>query len=308
MVDLIVVGSLNMDLVVRAPRFPKPGETLPGGAFNTYPGGKGANQAVAASRQNLDVALVGGVGEDHFGKKLIHTLKRQGVDTNAVKVDPHVSTGTAVIIVTEDGQNSIVLSPGANGTIQPGDVDEAYLLFSQAERLLLQFEIPRETVEHAAKLGKEAGLQVILNPAPGRILPPALIPYIDYLVPNETELSLISGEKVTDLASAKTAGRELIEKGIPVIIVTLGPEGSLLITESAEVHLPAEKVDVVDTTAAGDSFIGGLAAGLHRGFPLEETVAYANCAGALAVTKVGAQPSLPSFEEVQSLYRKRTEI
>lgn len=299
MVDLIVVGSLNMDLVIRAQRFPRPGETIQGGDLATYPGGKGANQAVAASKQQLDVAMVGSVGQDQFGDRLIQSLASQGVDTTFISRDPQSATGTAVIIVIEGGENSILLSAGANGAMEPGAIDLAQTLFASAETLLLQFEIPMEVVEHAAKVGRDHGLRVIVNPAPGRQIPGTLMEKIDYLLPNETELGLLAGIEVSDLPSAKTAARRILEMGVPQIIVTLGEQGCLVVTATKAVHLPTPQVEVVDTTAAGDSFIGGFVAALHRGRSVTDAAATANLAGALATTQPGAQPSLPSWADVQ---------
>ncbi|MBN1450391.1 MAG: ribokinase [Anaerolineales bacterium] len=298
MADILVIGSLNADLVVRAPRFPAPGETISGEDLAIIPGGKGANQAVAVARQGASVAMVGRVGNDSFGPALIQNLQKNNVDTSHVKADP-AATGTAIIVVDASGQNSIVLSPGANGKVVPADVEA--VSFRDADMLLLQLEIPLETVIHAASVARQNGLRVILNPAPARPLPDFLLADVDILVPNESELQLLSSQPVTDVSSAESAARTLLEKGVKTVIVTLGSNGALLVTRENIQHVPSFKVDVVDTTAAGDAFIGGLAAALLRGKPLEDAVRYGNASGALAATKFGAQPSLPTTQDVEKL-------
>jgi ribokinase len=302
MPNILVIGSLNADLVVRAPRFPAPGETISGEDLAIIPGGKGANQAVAASRQGPSVAMAGRVGNDSFGPTLIQNLQKNKVDTAHVLTDDS-ATGTAIIVVDTDGQNSIVLSPGANGKVAPTDLDA--VSFQDVDLLLLQLEIPLDTVTHAASVARQNGQRVILNPAPACPLPDSLLADVDILVPNESELQLLTGLSVTDADSARTAAKALLAKGVKTVIVTLGANGALLVTNEKATHVPGFKVDVIDTTAAGDAFIGGLAAALLKGKSLEEAVRYGNASGALATTKFGAQPSLPTQDEVELLMSLR---
>lgn len=298
MASILVVGSLNADLVVRSPRFPKPGETISGEDLRIIPGGKGANQAVAAARQGASVAMVGRVGNDSFGPDLINNLKQNNVETSHVQIDPESATGTATIIVDASGQNSIVLSPGGNGRVSPADLED--VSFSDHELLLLQLEIPIETVRSAAKRARESGLRVVLNPAPAvSALPAELLSLSNFLVPNEGELSLLTGQAVHDIPSAEKAARSLLERGTQHVIVTLGASGALVVNSELTRHIPSFAVEVVDTTAAGDAFIGGFASALLENRSLEQAVRYGCACGALAVTKFGAQPSLPTREDVE---------
>lgn len=297
MTDILVVGSLNADLVVKTPRFPKPGETISGEDLQIIPGGKGANQAVGAARQGASVAMVGRVGNDSFGPELINNLQSNQVNTSHVQVDTESATGTAVIVVDANGQNSIVLSPGGNGKVNSADL--ADVPFADYKLLLLQLEIPVETVLSAARQAKDAGMRVLLNPAPARLLPNELISLPDFMIPNESELSLLTDQPVTDVASAESAARALMQRGAQNVIVTLGAKGALLVTSEQVKHVPSFQVSVVDTTAAGDAFIGGFASALLQNKSLEDAVRYGCACGALAATKFGAQPSLPSRQEVE---------
>lgn len=296
--DILVIGSLNADLVVRSPRFPQPGETISGSDLLTIPGGKGANQAVAAARQNVNVAMVGRVGKDNFAPFLIENLNSNQVNTLHVAQD-NVATGTAIIVVDENGQNSIVLSPGANGKVDSQDVDSS----PDAKILLLQFEIPMDSVLYAAKRYKAKGTTVILNPAPARHIPDELLAAVDILVPNESELSLLTNMHVTDVKSAELAAKEILKHGVKTVIVTLGSKGALMVTSSQVTQVDTYKVNVVDTTAAGDAFIGGFASAILSEKSLEESVRYGCACGALATTKLGAQPSLPTKEEVEKFIK-----
>jgi ribokinase len=252
--------------------------------------------------------MVGRVGGDGFGPLLIDNLNRNNVDTTHVQMDPQSATGTAIIVVDTNGQNSIVLSPGGNGKV--GSADVSSISFSDYKLLLLQLEIPIEAVLAAARRAKESGLRVLLNPAPARSLPDELIPLPDFILPNETELSLLTGQSVNDLASAENAAKSLLGRGARNVIVTLGANGALIVNQEMTKHMAAFKVEVVDTTAAGDAFIGGLAAKLletgselqnvqEQALALQSAVRYGCACGALAATKFGAQPSLPTREEVE---------
>jgi ribokinase len=297
MPDILVVGSLNADLVVQVPRFPQPGETISGSDLQIIPGGKGANQAVAAAKQGTSVSMLGRVGNDSFGPELIHNLKQNNVETSHVQLDSGSATGTAIIAVDSNGQNNIILSPGGNGQVRQTDV--ANVSFSDYKLLLLQLEIPIEAVTSAAQRAKESGLRVLLNPAPARSLPEELISLSDFILPNETELSLLTDQSVHDISSAEKAARTLLQGGAQNVIVTLGANGALIVNKEITKHVPTFEVQVVDTTAAGDAFIGGFASALLSNKSLEEAVRYGCACGALATTKFGAQPSLPAREEVE---------
>ncbi|MEP6894302.1 MAG: ribokinase, partial [Chloroflexota bacterium] len=290
MPDILVIGSLNTDLVVRAPRFPQPGETISGEDLQVIPGGKGANQAVAAARLGANVSMLGRVGKDNFGDFLLENLKSNHVDSKLVQRD-EASTGTATIIVDESGQNSIVLSAGANGKVSPADIESVSSLHHKL--LLLQLEIPTLTVLRAAQRAKESNLIVILNPAPAKEIPDELIALTDFIIPNETELSLLTGMNVTDIPSTEKAAQILLERGAKNVIVTLGSKGALLVGKNTSKQVDTYVVNVVDTTAAGDAFIGGFASVLDSSSSLHsqgvvDAVRYGCACGALTTTKFGA--------------------
>ncbi|MSP13301.1 MAG: ribokinase [Chloroflexi bacterium] len=302
---MVVVGSLNMDLVARAPHIPQPGETIIGRDFHVLPGGKGANQAVAAARLGGRVALIGRVGEDAFATPLLANLAAAGVDHTYVTRDREAATGVALIVVSDSGQNSIVVASGANGRLTAADVATAVAAFTGRGVLLLQLETPIETVTHAARLARVRGWTVILNPAPAQPLPAELLALVDVLVPNETETALLTGLPVGDLAEAAAAAQALRQSGAPTVILTLGERGALLATEDGAQIYPAFEVQVVDTTAAGDAFVAGFAVALAEGGFLPQAVRWGNAAGALATTKLGAQPSLPTRRELEEFLAGR---
>ena len=296
-----VAGSLNMDLVARVLRMPQPGETIIGGDFHNVPGGKGANQAVAAARLGADVSMVGRVGQDGFADALLEALKADGIDHSHVILDPEAATGVALIVVDDAGQNSIVVVSGANGRFSPSDVDAAEDVIADADVLLLQLESPVETVNRATQVARAHDVRVILNPAPAQELPETLLAGIDVLVPNESETALLSGMPVEDVSQAEEAAAALLELGVGTVILTLGGRGALLAQGVGAEHVSAFAVEPVDTTAAGDAFVGGFAVALAEGRRMAEAVRWGNAAGALATTKIGAQPSLPTRQAVERL-------
>ncbi|SHK16597.1 ribokinase [Anaerobranca californiensis DSM 14826] len=291
MAKVVVVGSINMDLVFRTAKRPDLGETVKGIDFNQFPGGKGANQGVAAARLGAEVYMVGKVGKDPYGQELLNCLKREGVNTEKVKYGQK-STGLANIVVDEQGQNTIITIEGANGEVNPEDIDEE--LFSQGDIALFQLEIPIETVVHGVKLAKKRGATVILDPAPVRELPLEIYQYIDIIKPNEGEALALTKE-----GDIQSAAAWLINKGVKKVVITLGEKGAVLFAENLQKEFPAPKVSVVDTTAAGDSFSGALALALSKGEELEKAIQFATKVGSITVTKLGAQSSLPTLAQVQ---------
>ncbi len=296
-----VVGSLNMDLVARASRIPQAGETIIGGDFHTLPGGKGANQAVAAARLGAQVSMVGRVGQDAFAGPLLENLAAAKIDHTFVAQDPEAATGVALIVVDDAGQNSIVVASGANMRLLPADVDAAEAIIAVADILLLQLESPLETVTRAAELARAHQVTVILNPAPAHSLPASLLSLVDVLIPNESETALLTGMSVSDRSEAAAAALALQESGVGTVILTLGERGALLTREEETELFPAFNVTPVDTTAAGDAFVGGFAVALAEGQSLAEAVRWGNAAGALAATQLGAQPSLPTRQALETL-------
>jgi len=295
---IIVVGSLNMDLVMRTPRVPVGGETLNGHEFCTLPGGKGANQAVACARLGGKVGMIGQVGTDGFGNTLRDGLSADGIDVSGVKQTASVGTGVAMILVEDIGQNRIVLASGANGILSPADIDAQSAAIKNAAMLVVQLEVPMPVVLHAMEIAHTAGVPVLLNPAPAVVLPESIWSQVDILVPNESEASLLAGISVHDAASAFAAARIFRQRGVGCVLVTLGEQGVAVLDDTGERHIPAQVVKAVDTTAAGDTFIGGLAAGLIEGMSLNEAVSLGQKASALCVTRHGAQPSIPYRREL----------
>ena len=288
-----VVGSYNTDLMFRTPRMPARGETILGGPFFMGPGGKGANQAVAAARLGADTTMVVKLGQDIFGDQAVANLKKENVRCDFVFRTAEASTGAASIIVDDEGENLIVVAPGANNLLTPEDVEAARAAIARCDVMLIQLEIPMETVRRAVLIAHEAGARVVLNPAPGRALDAGLLDCVDVLTPNEIEAQIISGMPVQCAQDAEPAARKLLANGADAVVVTLGSEGALVATSSAVRSAPGHKVQVLDTTGAGDAFSGALAVALAEGQDLDHAVAFANAAAALQVTRVGAAPAMP---------------
>jgi ribokinase len=297
--SIAVVGSLNADLVVHVPRFPEPGETLTGSSFSRFPGGKGGNQAYAAARMGAGVAMVGQVGDDDLGQWLTSHLARAGVDVASAVAVAGESTGLALITIDDRGQNEIVLVPGANGTFTPQRLARHASTIQAAAIVLLQLEIPMETVVAAAGIAKRAGATVVLDPAPAVPLPPELLQLVDILTPNETELSLLTGGGlVAGEEGLRDRALRLLASGAHSVIVKWGEQGARSFGDIGTHAWPARAVRVVDTTAAGDTFNGAFGAALAEGLGIVRAGERAVAAAAVSVTRPGAQPSMPSREEL----------
>ena len=302
---ILVIGSINMDILAKAPRFPRIGETVVGTDWETIPGGKGANQAVAVSKSGGKASMIGKVGRDEFGDTLMRNLKTNGVDITAIHKITSTTSGVALIVVDDKGNNTIVSIPGANSQLTINDLRENEELFESASILLIQLEIPWDTVAFAINHAQLNQVKIILDPAPAPLTRPApdWLGGVDILTPNQVEAEIITGVKVIDIASAQRAAEFLLKQGVLIPIIKLGAEGVLVLYEKRFHHIPSFKVPVFDTTAAGDAFAGGLATALAEGKPLLEAIRFANAAGALSTTKFGAQSSIPLRAEIDKLLR-----
>ncbi len=296
---VIVVGSLNMDLVIRAPKIPRPGETVLGSDFRQVPGGKGANQADAAAKLGAETAILGAVGRDSMGSTLVQALKMDGVKVDMVLEKEDLPTGVAAIVVEDSGNNAITVAPGANSGLTPHDISSMEGIFKGAKVMLVQLETPLDTVKRALQLARENNVKTILNPAPAMELDDEIFSLVDIMTPNETELEILSGMDTSDLDKVERAGQHLLKKGVSRLIVTLGSQGSMDIVQDSATTYPAYKVKAVDTTAAGDSFNAALAVSIANGESMEDSIRFATKVGAMTVTKHGAQTSLPLVGQVE---------
>jgi ribokinase len=302
MKNILVVGSLNMDFVINTDTMPKPGETIFGKNFSLVPGGKGANQAYAIAKLGGKVAMIGGIGTDAYGEMLIDNLNSVGVSTEFVKRIPETDTGRAFITVDKTGENSIVVIRGANYLLDTAWLDTNEHLFDECDAVVIQLEIPLKVVDYAARLAKKKGKIVILDPAPAteKIMADTCLENVDIIKPNETELEVLTGLPVNTEENIKTAAQKLINKGVGTVIVTMGEKGSLLVQKNYVKHFPAKKVKAVDTTAAGDCFTAAVALMLDKD-NYDEAIRFAAKASALAVTKKGAQSSIPNKREIDEM-------
>lgn len=295
---IVVLGSCNTDMVIKSDRLPVPGETILGGTFMMNPGGKGANQAVAASRLGGNITFITKIGNDVFGRQAIELYKKENINTDYIFSDPVNPSGVALITVDAYGENCIVVASGANKTLTPDDVAKVKDVILDADILLMQLEIPIETVEYAAEIANNNGIKVILNPAPGRMLSNDLLKNLYMIIPNKTETEMISGIEVTGWESAKKAADIISSKGVDIVVITLGSDGALLKERDRYVEIPAFKVQAVDTTAAGDTFCGALSVAISEGKSLEEGIRFASKCSSITVTKMGAQASIPYRKDI----------
>ena len=303
---IVIIGSINMDLVLRVPRMPHPGETLSGGQFQTIPGGKGANQAVACARLSADsikVAMIACLGDDAFGVELRAALRSDGIDDTHVSTIKGVASGVASILVDANGQNSIVLAAGANDALSPAHIDAARALIEQSRIVVLQLETPLPTIRHAIKLAHDLGKVVVLNPAPAQALPTDLLAQVQYLIPNEIEAAMLAGLPEASLdsdAAIDAAIAKLRASGSDKVLVTLGAKGVYAALSSGSEHFAAQPTKAIDTTAAGDTFIGGFVAALAEGRSEADAIAFGQRAAALSVARIGAQTSIPYRHELDA--------
>ncbi|QIM62007.1 ribokinase [Pasteurellaceae bacterium Orientalotternb1] len=295
---LCVLGSINVDHVIRVPYFPKAGETLTGYGYQIAYGGKGANQAVAAARLGADVAFIGTIGDDQIGQAMKSAFEQDGINTTVIEAIPHQSTGLAMIQVSDQGENSIVISAGANADLTPALVEKHRTAIEQADTLLMQLESPLDTVEFAARLAKQTGTKVVLNPAPAQPLPPSLLSLVDIITPNETEAEILTGVKITDELTANQAAQHFHQLGIETVLITLGSKGVYASQNGVGEIIAGFCVQAVDTTAAGDTFNAGVVTGLLEGKTLADAIRFAHAAAALSVTRIGAQTAIPTRQEV----------
>lgn len=296
---IIVIGSSNTDMVIKADRIPVPGETIMGGDFIMSSGGKGANQAVAAARLKGNVYFIAKTGNDLFGKRSIEQYKKEGIYVDNIYSDPILPSGVALIMVDANGENSIAVASGANRSLGKEDIQKAQSIIEKGDILLMQLEIPTETVEYAAQIASQQGIKVILNPAPAKALSNELLQNLYIIIPNETEAEILSGVKVTDYESARKAADIISAKGVDIVIVTLGDKGALVKEKNTYHKVTVPKVKAIDTTAAGDTFCGALCVALAEDMTMIDAVKFANKCASISVTRMGAQSSLPYREEIE---------
>ncbi|HEY8783123.1 MAG TPA: ribokinase [Mucilaginibacter sp.] len=295
---ILVVGSSNTDIVVKAHHLPVPGETILGGTFLMNAGGKGANQAVAAARLGGNVIFIAKIGNDIFGEQAVQLFKEEGIDSGYMIADPKNPSGVALITVDANGENCIVVAPGTNAALKPADLQKAEPIIKNAALKLMQLEITIETVEYVIGAAAENNVKVVLNPAPACLLPDDLLSKVSIITPNETEAEMLTGIKVTDTDSAETAAEALAEKGIETVIITMGAQGAFMLHDGARHFFPAPVCKAIDTTAAGDVFNGALAVAIAEGKDILEAVPFAIRAASLSVCKMGAQASAPYRDEL----------
>jgi ribokinase len=296
---IVVVGSSNTDMIIKAPRIPKPGETVLGGQFSMAPGGKGAIQAVAAARAGGDVVFIARVGSDFFGERAIKSFNLDKIDSSRIVKDSVMPSGIALVFVDKVGQNSIAVAAGANAQLSRDDVEKSRDAIATAGILLMQLEIPMDTVLAAAQIADANDVRVILNPAPAQKLSLGLLKYISILTPNEFEAEELTGIKISDNRSAESAADQLLAQGVETVLITLGPRGAFLATKDIRELVPGFSVRVVDNTGAGDVFCGTLAVALSESKQMRDAVIFANAAAAISVTRLGAQPSIPRRREIE---------
>ena len=298
--NIVVIGSSNTDLVIRTSQFPEPGETVIGGEFNTFAGGKGANQAVAASRLGADVTFVAKVGNDSFGKVAVQGFEKEGIHTQYIFTDKSLPSGVASITLNEQGQNSIIVAPGANNALSKENIQLAKETLQNADLLLIQLEVPLETVLFSIELSYALGVRVILNPAPAFELPKEIYAKIDVITPNETEAFLLTSIEVVDSETASLAATKFLDWGVKHVVITLGEKGLFYKNSETALLMPAIKTEVKDTTAAGDIFNGALAVALSEGKNWQAALKFANIAASIGVGRLGAQASVPFRKEVDN--------